>query len=99
MLDSFRRALAVSSIKLVSRSPHRSSWKAFALLADNWLREGTGRIDELNDAAISSRVSLISALSFSKGMEIRAFILSLSAAKVGRVSLSLMSESSNPVGI
>ena len=54
---------------------------------------------ELKDAAISIRVSLISALSLLKGISMISFNLSLSSFNVGRVVLSRMRLSSKPVGM
>lgn len=98
-LDSLCSARAVSSIKLVSRSEHSSELISLALAAESCDKEGTGRIVELNDAAISIRVSLISFLSASKGISSSSFIFSLSSDKVGKVELSLTRVSSKPVGI
>lgn len=98
-LDNLCKALAVSSMRLVSRSEHNSvlSWLAFD--ADSCDNRGTGSMVELNDAAISIRVSLISALSLLNGISMISFSLSLSSLRVGSVVLRRMRLSSKPVGI
>lgn len=96
--DSLCSALAVSSIKDVSRPEHSSLDKSLPFCAERAERDGTGKMEELKLAAISRRVSFISALSISNGFSRISSSLALRSARVGRVVLSLISESSNPVG-
>jgi hypothetical protein len=63
------------------------------------VRGGTGRIDELNDAAMSRRVELILDFRSSKGTSRRASILAFRSARVGRVLLSVIKVDSKDVGM
>lgn len=98
-VPSLCSAPAVSSMKPVSRSLHSSALSDVVSSAPRLLREGTGKAEALRVAAISRRVSLISALSAWKGLSISASIFSLSSFRVGSDEFSSMSESSSPVGM
>lgn len=92
-------ALAVSSTRDVSRSPHRACSISLADSADKEDIGGVGRRDELKLAASSRRVSFISALRREKGWEMMLSSFVRSSSRDGMEELRRMRDCSKSLGM